>query len=173
MNINFFQELFIYRIDDIVISLMTGIISSLFISRIFLISQSEKEKFSRIQSRTEILYGIGGALDFTIAYLDGSFPEIQDLKISEDRLLELLTNQVRPILELESYKFLEMILMIWMIKDDYSKMISYAYDQAVRTEQRIREGLKFYFNESEIVLRKTKYYYKVPIVADHMGYVST
>lgn len=59
------------------------------------------------------------------------------------------------------------------IRDDYSKMITYAYEQAKRTEDRIRGGLNFSFNKSDITLKTTSKYYKIPIIVDHMGFVST
>lgn len=59
------------------------------------------------------------------------------------------------------------------IKNDFSKMVTYAYKQAKRTQKFIESGHLFKINDKEIVLDKTKFYFKIAVTADHMGFIGT
>lgn len=62
MDYLYLFKLIYNNIDSVVISLITGIITSLFVTRIFLVKQLEDEKIKRLSDRREALHFLHGLL---------------------------------------------------------------------------------------------------------------
>lgn len=62
MDYLYLFKLIYNNMDSVVISLITGIITSLFVTRIFLVKQLEDEKMQRLSARRESLFSLHGLL---------------------------------------------------------------------------------------------------------------
>lgn len=85
MDFFYIFKLFYNNIDSVIISLFTGIITSLFVTRIFFIKESEDEKISRLKQHSEFLYIISGYLSAVL----NRYKEQGDIEISTKDLIPI------------------------------------------------------------------------------------
>jgi len=138
----YIPHLILERIDDIVIALMTGIITSLFISRIFLINQDYQERFYRVTSRLEALYSIGGGISFPNSFMK------EETGLSDDKIIEISKNMLLEKLKYESQKFSEMY---------FEDLDSELHEIAANHHTLIDEILNIYENNKMTMVKLQKY----------------
>lgn len=68
MDFLYLPKLIINDIDSVIISLITGVVTSVLVSRIFLIKQSEDEKMRRLKPRIEVLAPIDGGMQVIVHF---------------------------------------------------------------------------------------------------------
>lgn len=97
MDFEYLFKLFITNIDNVNIGLITGVVSSIFISRIFMINSDMKEQFYRVQEHIQTLNSIS-------AYLTGYISGYREIKKIDDDIIDL-PERILDIIEQERNSF--------------------------------------------------------------------
>lgn len=107
MNFLYLFKVIIDNIDSVVISLITGIVTSIFVSRIFLIKESEEEKINRLKPRREVLYPIAASIDILKRIFEDEINKNGNDEKARAYAKSLL-KYISPMLEEECKQFLYM-----------------------------------------------------------------
>jgi len=102
MDFLYLPKLIINNIDSVIISLITGVVTSVLVSRIFLIKQSEDEKMRRLKPRIEVLAPIDGGMQVIVCCAK------EETKEKFNKFIYIWAKQVSDILKEESQQFLYM-----------------------------------------------------------------
>jgi uncharacterized protein Usg len=100
MDFLYLPKLIFDNIDNVIISSITGAITSVLVSRMFFIKQYEDEKIRRFKPRLEVLYPMEGVMHVSIHYAE---------KLTKEAFSESLVwwaKQISNQLEEESRQFL-------------------------------------------------------------------
>jgi hypothetical protein len=153
MDLTYIFKLIIDNIDGINIGILTGIISSIFISRIIMIDTDLKEQYNRVQLRIGPLYGIMGGLMGLVAF---SKEKGEVKRGFAERIFEMAKK--------ESYEFFQL---------DFENLEKEFHDIAVRHNDLI-ESLISILDKNEIKYNELEGIHKETekIIDDYKSYTS-
>ena len=123
MNFLYLFKLITNNIDSINISLITGIVSSIFISRIFMISSDLKEGFYNIQKHTQALNAISAYLSgFIIGYKKVKKTNIDIITLPE-KIIDMVNQENDSFITFYFEDLEEEICILFFLKVMYPIMI--------------------------------------------------
>lgn len=141
MNFLYLPKLIINNIDSVIISLITGVVTSVFVSRIFLIKQNEDEKMRRLKPRIEVLAPIDGGIRVIVILAE----ELTKEKFNE--IIYHWSKQISDTLKEESQQF------FYMNFEDLDKQL---HSVSVQHNDLIEEMLSCTSEPDKISIEKLK-----------------
>lgn len=141
MDYLYLFKLFYNNIDSIIISLITGVITSLFITRIYFIKELEDDKVRRLKEHSEALYVI-----------EGYFIMIMALSKDRDNETYLKSDILSPIKENISQECMS------FSKMDFEDLDKSLHTIAERNNDLVEEMSLYTLKDEKIPLDKIKYW---------------